>query len=115
MEYLWSKGESGIKEVQQHLSLESPISFNAVMTVMNRLHEKGHLAKKPKGRLSIFYPLQTLEQFLDEQTKEVARVLVADFGDFAVSHMIDALEQADPSAIHKLEQKLNEMKSRKQT
>ena len=46
MEIVWSSEGITIKEVQQKLSEESPVNFNTVMTVMNRLVEKLHLEKQ---------------------------------------------------------------------
>src|SRR5690349_8456223 len=71
MRKIWDSGELSIKEVQQFLDQESPISFNAVMTVMNRLWEKGQLKKHVRGRSSYFQSIQTKEEFLIEQTKAV--------------------------------------------
>jgi len=116
MEIIWSSPALSIKEVHAIIDQESPLSFNTVMTVLNRLHEKGHLNKtsagKGRGRGSCFSAKQTKEQFLLEQTKAVADGLFQEFGDLVVNHMIDTLEDADPQLIEKLEQKLNQMRSR---
>jgi predicted transcriptional regulator len=118
MEIIWSSEESSIKEVQTTLCGESPISFNTVMTVMNRLVEKGHLKKqikgKGRGRSSYYQPMQSKEQFLMEQMKAVTNGLLQEYGDMVVNHMIDALEDSEPELLARLEKKLNEMKSRKQ-
>lgn len=117
MDIIWSAEGLSIKEVQEILNEENhPISFNAVMTVMNRLLEKGHLTKhskgKGRGRASCYEPVQTKEQFLTEQTKAVTYGLIHEYGDLVVNHMIDALEDADPNLIAKLQDKINAMKSR---
>jgi predicted transcriptional regulator len=116
MDIIWSSEGLSIKEVQENLNIENPISFNAVMTVMNRLLEKGHLKKfsegKGRGRSSYYEPLQSKEQFLMEQTKAVTYGLIHEYGDLVVNHMIDALETADPELIAKLQNKINTMKSR---
>ncbi|GIP33215.1 BlaI/MecI/CopY family transcriptional regulator [Paenibacillus sp. J2TS4] len=115
MERVWETGKASIKEVQELLDRESPISFNAVMTVMNRLCEKGHLirlAKQSRGQVSYYSAVQTKEQFLNEQTRVLADGLMTDFGALVVNHLIDSLDQADPQSIERLEQKLREMKSR---
>lgn len=116
MEIIWSSKALSIKEVHSALNQESPISFNAVMTVMNRLYEKGHLEKtssgKGRGRVSFYEASQPKEQFLVEQTKAVTDGLIQEFGDLVVNHMIDALDEADPDLILRLEQKLSQMKSR---
>ena len=49
MDILWSSEALSIKEVQSILNQESPISINTVMTVMNRLLDKGLLTKVMTG------------------------------------------------------------------
>lgn len=117
MELLWSSGELSIREVQSVLNQETPISVNAVMTVMNRLREKGHLAKTAggigKARGAKFKPVQAKEEFLTEQMKAVSQGLIQEYGSLVVTHMIDVLDEADSEVIAKLERKLNEMKGKK--
>ncbi len=114
MDILWSSEGLTIKEVQSLLNQESPISVNAVMTVMNRLLDKGHLAKSKSGagrtQAAKFRTLQSREQFLSEQTKEVSQGLIQEYGSLVVNHMIDALDEVDPEVIAKLERKLQQLK-----
>jgi Predicted transcriptional regulator len=116
MDLLWSSEGMSIKEVQSILNPESPISINAVTTVMNRLLEKGHLTKVLVGtgrtQAARFSTVQTKEQFLSEQTKVVSQGLIQEYGSLVVSHMIDALEDVDQEMIAKLERKLSEIKKR---
>ena len=63
MEIVWSSDGITIKEVQQKLSEESPVNFNTVMTVMNRLVEL-HLEKQTVKRSGIYRAVQTKEEFL---------------------------------------------------
>lgn len=117
MDILWSSEGMSIKEVQSILNQESPISINAVMTVMNRLLDKGHLTKAMAGtgrtRSAQFSTVQSREQFLAEQTKEVSRGLIQEYGSLVVNHMIDALDDVDPEVIARLERKLNDLKKGK--
>ncbi|TLS50006.1 BlaI/MecI/CopY family transcriptional regulator [Paenibacillus antri] len=116
MELIWRKGGYSAKEMQMELSAENPISFNAVMTVMNRLSLKGYLKKQKKGsgrgRASIFFPVQNKDEFILEQTRSITQGLMNEYGEYVVPHMLDALEQADPELITKLEEKLSSLKSR---
>ncbi|MFJ7509136.1 BlaI/MecI/CopY family transcriptional regulator [Peribacillus simplex] len=113
MEYLWDKGEQSIKSVQQSLELDKPINFNTVMTVMNRLVEKGILEKRSEGRLSLFRPVQSKAEFLEEQSKKLTENLLDEFGGAVISHMLDAMKDADQSLIEKLEQKIQSLKKDK--
>ncbi|EEL51248.1 MULTISPECIES: BlaI/MecI/CopY family transcriptional regulator [Bacillus cereus group] len=110
MEIIWNKPDRTIKEVQQQLSEESSINFNTVMTVMNRLVEKGHLKKQTVKRSGVYCTIQTKESFLSNQTKKMTQELMGEFGDLVVNHMLDELDQADPVLIKKLEAKLNQLK-----
>ncbi|MBT2648933.1 BlaI/MecI/CopY family transcriptional regulator [Bacillus sp. ISL-34] len=113
MEYLWDKDEQSIKAVQQSLELDKPINFNTVMTVMNRLVEKGILEKRSEGRLSLFRPVQSRAEFLEEQSKKLTENLLDEFGGAVISHMLDAMKDADQGLIEKLEQKIQSLKKDK--
>ncbi|WP_274653263.1 BlaI/MecI/CopY family transcriptional regulator [Paenibacillus humicola] len=116
METIWASDQLSIKEVHARLNDESPIALNTVMTVMNRLEERGILRKsttgRGKNRLTLYSAVQSKEQFLAEQAKTVTHGLIREFGDLVVAHMVDAMEEADPALIQKLERKLMELKQR---
>ena len=52
-----------LKKCKEKLSEESPVNFNTVMTVMNRLVEKLHLEKQTVKRSGIYRAVQTKEEF----------------------------------------------------
>ncbi|SEU28227.1 BlaI/MecI/CopY family transcriptional regulator [Paenibacillus sp. NFR01] len=117
MELLWASAGMSIRDVQSVLQQESPITVNAVMTVMNRLVEKGHLLKSSggfgKARGAVYRPALSREAFLAEQMHAVSQGLIQEHGSLVVAHMIDMLDEADPEIIARLERKLNEMKQGK--
>lgn len=116
METLWKHEKLTIKQTHDILNSSTAISLNAVMTVMIRLSEKGVLIKESTGagrnRLTFFYPKQTKEQFITEQTRVVTSGLIEDFGPLVVNHFIDQLDNIDPELIEKLETRLNELKKK---
>ncbi|MFC0274702.1 BlaI/MecI/CopY family transcriptional regulator [Metabacillus herbersteinensis] len=113
MKYLWDNNEQSIKAVQQHLDIDKPINFNTVMTVMNRLVEKGILEKRTEGRLSLFCPVQSKEEFIEEQSKKITENLLDEFGGAVINHMLDAMKDVDQSLLDKLEQKIKSLKKDK--
>ncbi|WP_019122645.1 BlaI/MecI/CopY family transcriptional regulator [Brevibacillus massiliensis] len=110
MNILWNGSEMTIKDVQQKLAEEKTTNFNTVMTVINRLAEKGILQKRSEGRASLYRPVLTREQFLEAQSKELTNELLEEFGSLAVSHILDALEEVDQELLEKLEEKIKELK-----
>jgi predicted transcriptional regulator len=118
MEILWSmpSNEATIKEVNTRINTQQELSFNTIMTVMNRLTEKGHLIKKSMGKKGALYRTKyTRDEFVNKQTGTVTQVLFKDFGDYAVNHMINALEEVDADVLTKLENKLKEIRSRRES
>ncbi|MBE7681793.1 MULTISPECIES: BlaI/MecI/CopY family transcriptional regulator [Paenibacillus] len=110
MDILWARPGSSIREVQTALEQDKDVNFNTVMTVMNRLVDKGLLRKTQKGRTSLYHPVQSKEEFMNDQSKELSHELVDEFGALAVSHMLDALDEADAGLIERLEQKIKQWK-----
>ncbi|MDN4493213.1 BlaI/MecI/CopY family transcriptional regulator [Ureibacillus aquaedulcis] len=113
MDILWCQEDMTIKEVQAVLEKEKPTNFNTVMTVMNRLVEKEILQKKLIGRSSFYRPVQSREEFINTQSKEMTHELMDEFGSVVVSHMLDALEDVDDELVKKLELKIKELKKEK--
>lgn len=110
MDILWNDVEMTIKDVQRVLEKEKVTNFNTVMTVMNRLVEKGMLLKRAEGRTSLYQPVLSREVFLHTKSKQMANELMDEFGNVVVSHMLDALEDVDDDLVAKLEQKIREFK-----
>ena len=110
MDVLWNDVEMTIKDVQQVLEQEKLTNFNTVMTVMNRLVDKGILQKRAEGRSSMYKPILSRDEFLNTQSKEMTNELMDEFGSVVVSHMLDALEDVDDDLVAKLEQKIKELK-----
>lgn len=110
MDILWAAPDLSIKDVQIRLGKDKDLNFNTVMTVMNRLIDKGVLTKTVKGRTSFYRTLESKERFLENQSKEISHNLVEDFGPLVVSHMLDGLDEADPELLEKLEQKIKALK-----
>lgn len=110
MELLWNADELSIKDVQQRLEQDKPVNFNTVMTVMNRLVEKGILKKRLQGRLSLFRPVQSKDSFIEEQSKKITENLLDEFGGVVISHMLDALKDVDKNLLDQLEHKIQQLK-----
>jgi predicted transcriptional regulator len=115
MDLFWEseQEEFSIKEMQKALETEKNSNFNTVMTVMNRLVEKNVLKKRVSGRVSLFSPIQSKEEFFDEQSKKLTENLLDEFGGVVISHMIDSLTDVDESLLHKLEKKIQQLKKDK--
>ena len=103
MERLWAAGEATIGDIHRDIVKERDLAFNTVMTVMNRLVDKGLLAKRRRGRRHVYRPVKDRQQFLEDVSRQVARGFVQDFGDYAVAQFATALAEEDPEKLDELE------------
>lgn len=105
MSAVWSRGPTTIADVQRALG---DVAFNTVMTVMNRLVDKGFLRRRPaaEGRASVYEPLTDRATVLRSLTRQVSRGLIEDFGEDAVAGFVDVLAEVDPKLLEQLRQRL---------
>ncbi len=106
LEVLWERGPSTAREVHQALGRDR--SYKTVLTVLNRLVEKGVLRRRRRERAYVYLPRESREELLARVTRSVTRGLVEDFGDLAVVHFVQALREASPEALKLLRQLLQE-------
>lgn len=111
MEIFWSRDEPcSIAEVRAALAPDRPLSFNAVMTVMNNLVAKGCLdrSRADDARSYRYRARVSREAFVGQVTREVAQGLVRDFGPLAVTQFLDVLREEDPASLQRLRQWLEQ-------
>lgn len=112
MEVLWRRGSASIREVWDDVKRKRPLAFNTVMTVMNRLVEKGLLRRADRRGSYRYHPRVDREAFLTRVSHDVAEALVQEFGDVAVAQFIEALEEVDPEKLAALERLIRERRGR---
>lgn len=93
-----------VGEVQRSLQGERCLTFNTVMTVMNRLVEKGLLIKEGGAGPYVYVSANDRNEFINGMARGVAAGLVRDFGDCAVSQFLAVLIDENPKALNELEQ-----------
>ncbi len=108
MEEVWRQRETTIRRVWEVLRRHRRLSFNTVMTVMNRLATKGFLVRRgPSGRYR-FQARESREVFLAEVSRAIVAGLIKDFGDYAVAQFVAALREVDPAKLEALRQTVAE-------
>lgn len=71
MDRLWSyRRPASVREVLEDLRRERDIAYTTVMTVMDKLHKKGLLARRPQGKAYIYETVLSKEAFTAQQMRE---------------------------------------------
>lgn len=102
MDIAWELGECAIRDVWQRLCRDREVSFNAVMTVMNRLVERGLLERSGHRGAYIYRPVEDEATFRRHRSRAVIRGLVQQYGTAAVVGFVDEVAEADPAYLDEL-------------
>lgn len=109
MEIVWKKENVSVQEVCDKMGKGT--NYKTVMTVMNRLVEKGYLERKKVSRAFVYTAQLNREEFMSSASHQIVTGLVSDFGDMAVAQFVDVLGELDPEALETL-QKLAKERSK---
>ena len=101
MDAVWNCSEASVAEVCQRLGKDE--HYKTVMTVMNRLVQKGVLRRRRESRAYLYSATQERDDFESRLSRRVAEGLVRDYGDLAVAQFVDALDAVDPELLDRLE------------
>ena len=95
-------GTVAIRDVQEALAREQALSFNTVMTVMNRLVDKGLLRRAQGKPNSLYEPAMSRDEFCQTLVRQAAEGLVTDFAALAGARFVEALDTVNPALLDQL-------------
>jgi predicted transcriptional regulator len=108
MRALWASPGLTVRDVALRLPRGRRRAYTTVMTVMNRLHEKGLLARKLADRAYVYSPKLNESEFLQDLTQKRVQSLIAEFGDVAVANFVGEVKQLGPEEFEKLRRLIEE-------
>ncbi len=100
MEAVWDLGTPTVSELCERLG--SAANYKTVMTVMNRLVEKRALGRVRDSRAFRYHAVETRSQFEERVSRQVVQGLLAEFGDLALAHFLNALDAVEPDLLERL-------------
>jgi len=103
MRALWRRAPATVAEALERVNArrEPPLAYTTVMTVLSRLHEKGHVTRERRGRGYAYTPVFSEDELVEVLSRREVDQLVDRYGDVALAHFAETLRQADPSLLNK--------------
>jgi len=77
MSCLWPLGEATVREIREALAESRPRAYTTIMTIMDRLAQKGIVARRRAGRAWVYTPNISAEE---ARARAVAQVIEHFFG-----------------------------------
>lgn len=107
MQILWSRGESNVRDVVQHL--ERPLAYTTVMTTLDRLYKKGMLERRMPDRAFIYSARFSQEEW---ERKRAENIVAGFLGgphpsrELLLSSFLEAVGEHDAVLLDELEKKI---------
>lgn len=109
IEAVWQAEPTTVRDICA--ALGSASHYKTVMTVTNRLVEKGLLIRERSGdRAYTYHATVSRDAFLAQVAASVASGLVGDFGQQALAQLVQAAGEVDPAYLDELERLVREQK-----
>lgn len=102
MEVVWEVGEPTVADVCARLG--KGCNYKTIMTVMNRLVDKGILTRQRIGRAYSYAPCASRDAFIAQVSRNVMEGLIEDFGDLAIAQFISAVDRIDTAHLAELQE-----------
>lgn len=98
MQEVWRLGETGGRAVLDGLNARSDRvrAYTTIMTILNRLHDKGLLTRRREGKGDVYAASLTREQYADARAAAQVGALVEEWGELAYMHFAKQMAALDP-------------------
>lgn len=106
MDFAWSHDAVTVRDVVDALQSSRRSAYTTIMTVMNRLVDKGMLRRRPDQQSYRYSAAATKEAYLERTSRQAVSRFVEYFGDAAIAQFIDVLDDVDPKKVAELRRKL---------
>ena len=80
-------------------------AYNTILTVLTHLYEKKMLHRKKVGKSCIYTVRETQDSFIKKASLQFMTQMKKDYGDIAVAHFVDALEEVDANLLSEIAKK----------
>jgi predicted transcriptional regulator len=113
MKDLWNRGDPTVGEVLDRLNGRATrkLAYNTVMSVMARLERKGILERERVGRVYLYRPTATREQFLASEASRAARQVLDEYGELGVASFVQQVSD-EPALREKVDELLARVQPR---
>lgn len=113
MDVAWRCAPVTARQVCDRLTGKRERAYTTIMTTLDRLYRKGLLAREKDGMAWRYRPAATREEFESSLASGLAREILRDHGEVALSAFVDAAAKVDEGLLDRLSQLIDERRSRR--
>lgn len=100
---LWDSADKlPVRRVHECLEREQALAYTTVLTVLDRLFDKGLVAREKDGKAFVYWPMLTREAYLGERAARMLTELEVPVQRDVLMAFLDSAEHADPAVLDEL-------------
>jgi predicted transcriptional regulator len=101
MRTLWRRSPATVAEVLERINTrhDPPLAYTTVLTVLSRLHDKGHVTRERVGRGYAYTAALDEDELVDALSRREVDRLLERYGDVALARFAETLQQVDPELL----------------
>ena len=93
MQLVWKFPDSSIKDIHKELQKTRNLAYTTVATILERLFEKGIVAKTEKDGVNVFRANVSRERYSKFIAKHLIKKFVYSFGDAAITSFAESIDE----------------------
>ncbi len=97
MNAVWSLDEPTVHDVVKRLGKKA--NYKTIMTVMNRLVDKGFLERRKVSRAFVYLPRYSRDALTQHLSRQVLDGLITDFGPAVLAQFVEAVDETDSARL----------------
>lgn len=111
---LWdSRATLSVRDVLSQLKRRPVLAYTTVLTVLDRLHAKGLVAREKQGNAFVYWPRISREVYLGEQAARMLTEVQVPVRRDVLMAFLDSAEHVDPEVLDQLSAILAARQNRK--
>ena len=100
---LWDQqAKLPVRKVQECLGREQMLAYTTIMTVLDRMFDKGLVAREKDGKAFVYWPTLSREAYLGGQAARMLTELEVPVQRDVLMAFLDSAEHADPAVLDEL-------------
>jgi predicted transcriptional regulator len=103
MAVLWRIGSGNVEQVRKALPARYRGAYTTIQTVLNRLAERGLLARDRSGSVIVYAPLLTEAEYVSQELRRTLDAASAAARQTALAQLVGELGEGDASELRRLE------------
>mgnify|MGYP001339495681 CR=1 FL=1 len=104
MDEVWRESPATVHSVKDALNKGGgkQRAYTTYMTILARLHRKGLLDRKREGKMDVYTPRHSREEYANARARSEVNGLVEEFGDVALVHFAKQMASLDRKRLEQL-------------